>query len=165
MLNAPAGAILDVLKDSPALALHLIAARDFADFAARAIIAGERVNIQSGELARYLIATIGTRPTETVLAIYVDRDDGYLADEVLAMGTESTVEFPTRLMIARALELGARGIILAHNHPSGLAWPSDQDREITEHIRALAASLGLALLDHLIVARGRIFSMAKGALQ
>lgn len=152
-----------MLKDSPELAGHLIAARDFADFAARSIIVGERVDLRSPQLARYLIATIGAQPTETVLAIYLDREDGYLCDEVLAMGSESAAEFPARLLIARALETGARGIVLAHNHPSGLASPSDQDRQVTDHIRGLTASLGIALIDHLIVARGRIFSMARGS--
>lgn len=115
-------------------------------------------------MRRYLTSSIGTRPTETVLAVYLDTEGAFLTSEVLAMGSEDFATFPTRLLIARALEIGSRGILLAHNHPSGRAAPSKQDREATDHIRALAASLGIELVDHLIVARNEIYSMARGAL-
>ncbi|WP_279351919.1 JAB domain-containing protein [Erythrobacter litoralis] len=142
---------------------YLIAAREFSDFASRATLVGEPIVIRSNQFRRYLASTIGSRPTETVLAIFLDEANGFLATEILAMGSESAAEFPVRLLIARALEVGARGMVLAHNHPSGSAMPSEQDHVATEHIRGVTASLGINLLDHVIVARGQIFSMAKGA--
>ena len=164
LLSVPARAILETLHDSPALGAYIVAARDLADFAARAVTVGERIDPRSSQMRSYLTTTIGTRPTETVLAVYVDDDGIFLASEVLAMGSEGAAAFPTRLLIGRALELGSHGILLAHNHPSGNASPSEQDREATDHIRALAASLGIELIDHLIVARNRIYSMARGTL-
>lgn len=79
------------------------------------------------------------------------------------MGRENATNFPTRTLIARALETGSRGIILAHNHPSCLAAPSEQDCEATDHLQALSAQLGIELMDHLIVAGNKVFSMARGA--
>lgn len=163
LLSAPATAILEALHDRPALGAFLVAARDFADFAARAIVVGEPVDPCSAQMRRYLTATIGMRQTETVVAIYLDAADAFLASELLSMGSENTTNFPTRTLIARALETGARGIVLAHNHPSGLATPSEQDREATDHLRALSAHLGIELIDHLIVTGNQVFSMARGA--
>lgn len=162
-MSAPATAILETLHDRPALGAFLVAAREFADFAARAIVVGEPVDPCSAQMRRYLTATIGMRETETVVAIYLDAADAFLASELLSMGSENTTNFPTRTLIARALETGARGIVLAHNHPSGLATPSEQDREATDHLRALSAQLGIELVDHLIVTGNQVFSMAGGA--
>lgn len=163
LLCAPDFAILEALKDRPTLGAHLIAARAFADFAARATVIGEPVDPRSGEFCRYLVATLGMRANETVLAVYLDGNHAFLTSEIITIGLERSADFPTRLLIARALEVGARGIVLAHNHPSGFAFPSEHDHGATDHIRAVTASLEIELLDHLIVGRGQIFSMARGA--
>ncbi len=63
-----------------------------------------------------------------------------------------------------ALDLGARQLIVAHNHPSGDCSPSADDRRTTQDLMAAANALEIRLVDHLIVSRLRAFSFAKGGL-
>ena len=62
-------------------------------------------------------------------------------------------------MLAPALALPAAALILVHNHPSGDTTPSSEDLEVTRQLAQAARLLGLELLDHLIVARGRYTSI------
>lgn len=62
---------------------------------------------------------------------------------------------PLRAIIAAALELGSRGLIVAHNHPDGDPRPSDADLEATRRLAETAGTLGIRLHDHLIFAGGQ----------
>ena len=59
-----------------------------------------------------------------------------------------------RMVLKPAIEHLADAIILAHNHPSDNATPSNEDRNITKRIAAACATMGVTLLDHIIVCRG-----------
>jgi len=65
-------------------------------------------------------------------------------------GDECTVDFPLREIIKDAALHGSAGIVLAHNHPSGDARPSDRDRRATRRLAAAAEALDCTILDHLI---------------
>jgi DNA repair protein RadC len=67
-------------------------------------------------------------------------------------GDESGVEFPLRQIIADAAHLGSAGLVLAHNHPSGDARPSDSDCRVTRRLATAAEALDCAVLDHLVFA-------------
>ena len=69
-----------------------------------------------------------------------------------------------REVYAPALERRAAAIVLAHNHPSGVPAPSDEDRAFTRHMSQAGALLGIQLLDHLVVARRAYFSFAEAGL-
>jgi DNA repair protein RadC len=152
------------MQDHLEIGEQILAARDLADFAASAVMHGEPVDPRSPQMRRYLSRTLGSREVETILAIYVDADGGLLAAEVIAVGSENEAAFPLRPAISRAFDLAARGMLIAHNHPSGLASPSEQDLQATAQLRGLAAALGIELIDHLIVARTAIYSIALGRL-
>jgi DNA repair protein RadC len=63
-----------------------------------------------------------------------------------------------RLVYKTALETGATGLILCHNHPSGTLKPSDADRQITKKLKLAGESLDIKVLDHLIVTENHYFS-------
>ena len=65
-----------------------------------------------------------------------------------------------RLVLKQALEYGAVGLVLAHNHPSGTLKPSNADKEITLKLKAAAAALDIKVLDHLIITEKAYFSFA-----
>jgi DNA repair protein RadC len=65
-------------------------------------------------------------------------------------GDEASAAFPLRTIIADAAALGSAGIVLAHNHPSGDARPSDSDCRTTRRLAAAAEALDCAVLDHLV---------------
>jgi DNA repair protein RadC len=67
-------------------------------------------------------------------------------------GDETGAAFPIRTIIADAAELGSAGIVLAHNHPSGDARPSESDYRCTRRLAAAAEALDCTILDHLVFA-------------
>ncbi|MBQ0767908.1 MAG: JAB domain-containing protein, partial [Bizionia sp.] len=65
-----------------------------------------------------------------------------------------------RLVLKTALEVGATGLLLAHNHPSGALKPSTADKQITEKLKIAAQSLDIKVLDHIIITETTYFSFA-----
>lgn len=95
-------------------------------------------------------------------AIFLDAARGYLDDCVIGHGPSAHLAIRMRELFARALSLGARGLIVAHNHPSGDCRPSESDIAATHRLREIARALDIELLDHLIVTREKIYSMRAG---
>jgi beta-glucosidase-like glycosyl hydrolase len=87
-----------------------------------------------------------------------------LAAEELFRGTLSQTAVYPREVARRALERNAAAVILAHNHPSGLAEPSRADRLLTDALKRALGCLDIPVLDHLIVAGGRRYSFAENGL-
>lgn len=161
-MAAPEAAIHDALSDSIPTARMIVAARDLFDFAARLSLPGELVDPYSSQTIRFLQLVLAGRENEAMHAIYLDADGGYLGDEKIGSGVDDRVGLSLRLLIGRLLEVGARGLVLAHNHPSGDTRPSQADRAATSQLSRLTEPLGIALIDHLIVAGQQVFSMARG---
>ena len=101
---------------------------------------------------------------EVFWAVFLDAQNRVLAAEELFRGTLTQTSVYPREVVKRALAHNAAGVILAHNHPSGVAEPSLQDQSLT---RSLAESLALVevkVLDHFIVAQGACLSFAERGL-
>ena len=113
-------------------------------------------------LVTYLCACFDQTCREELRVIYCDKARHYLFDEIAAAGCANQLVTGIRPLFERALSLGAGGILLAHNHPSGDCRPSSADLRSTLVLRDIAAALEVELIDHLIFARGRYFSMARG---
>ncbi len=105
------------------------------------------------ELLKYCNIAMAREPVEQFRILFLDRKNRLIADEVQQRGTiDHTAVYP-REVIKRALELSASALILVHNHPSGDSTPSQADIEMTREIRGTAERLGIALHDHLVIAR------------
>ncbi|HZF94600.1 MAG TPA: JAB domain-containing protein [Allosphingosinicella sp.] len=89
---------------------------------------------------------------ETLAVAYLDRDRRLI--ELMVSPSESAehVDLPVRRILEDGLRLGAAGIIVAHNHPSGDAQPSREDIEATRELADTSSRLGMRLHDHLIFA-------------
>ncbi len=101
---------------------------------------------------------------EVFWGVFLDAQNRVIAAEELFRGTLTQTSVYPREVVKRALAHNAAGVILAHNHPSGVAEPSIQDQALT---RALAESLALVdvkVLDHFIVAPGGGLSFAERGL-
>lgn len=105
-------------------------------------------------LRRYLIASMGSLRDETLRILFLDVRHRLIADECLQNGTLAHLALYPRTIFRRALELNAAGIILIHNHPSGDPTPSEEDKRATQHIDAVARSLDISLVDHIVVGAG-----------
>lgn len=121
-----------------------------------------RVESLDPALLAYLQFGFAEAQTEQLRVIYCDRQRGYLQDELFAHGQSNCIITPVRPLFERALELGANSLLLAHNHPSGNCRPSQDDIRSTRYLRYIGAALEIELIDHLIFAGRRCFSMASG---
>lgn len=97
---------------------------------------------------------------ETLAVAFLDDDRAVIAVRELSEGAgPDEVALPVRRILEEALRLGAAGLVVAHNHPSGDASPSAADLEATRELAEVAARLGLRVHDHLIFAGGEVASM------
>ncbi len=133
---------------------------------ARASVAGRPVLDNWGTLVAYLQAALAREKVEQFRILFLGAGEVLLADEAQARGTVNHTPVYPREVVKRALELSARSLILVHNHPSGDPTPSREDLAMTEQVRQAAATLGVALQDHVIVGNGRWLSFrAEGLLE
>lgn len=112
----------------------------------------------TGQLLEYLVEAARGRVDEFVHAFFVDQSGRLAWSEVLASGRTGLVSVSYRDLIRIALRIDATGIILAHNHPSGMAAPSPRDVTTTLDLERVCGKLGIQLIDHLIVAGETCFS-------
>jgi DNA repair protein RadC len=90
----------------------------------------------------------------------LNRANVVLRKEAISRGGVSATVVDAKVIFKKAIENGASGIILAHNHPSGETQPSRQDIDLTAKIKQGAAILDISLLDHIIVGANTYFSFA-----
>ncbi len=122
-----------------------------------------KVNLRDPALISYLAAQ--TRGSEENLhAIFLDHHGRYLKDERVASGDWATIHVQLRPLFRRAVEISAAKILLCHNHPSGNPNPSSDDVSFTLEAAKVSRSLGIELLDHLILAGNAVFSMRTAGL-
>ena len=116
------------------------------------------------ELLNYLRSDIGFKSTEEFKVIYLSSSNCLLGEETLFRGTvDRSVVYP-RLIIERALKYSTKGIIFAHNHPSGSLTPSKKDIVLTQELKDLLDVLDIKLLDHIILGEGDHFSFYENGL-
>lgn len=96
--------------------------------------------------------------------LFTDGARRYLGDAALGAGGPASLLLSPREILKAGFALGARGMILAHNHPSGECRPSRADCEATAQLRWLGAMVDLVLLDHLIITPVAVYSMRAGGL-
>lgn len=112
-----------------------------------------------------LFPLIGELPHEEFWIVYLNNSNKVIHKSQLSKGGITGTLVDVRLVLKQALDLGAVGIILAHNHPSGTLKPSLADKQITEKLKKASEALDIKILDHLIVAQHQYLSFAdKGML-
>lgn len=110
------------------------------------------------DIARAAIARIGNKGIEEFWAAFLDTKNRVIAWEQVSKGTvDGTPVFPREIM-ATALKLEAKSIILTHNHPGGDPTPSTDDILLTGRIQEVARTLDIRILDHLIVTDNDYYS-------
>lgn len=128
------------------------------DILAEALIERRYVTNQQ-DVAAFLAQCIGHRPIEALVILHLDGRRRIICHDLLAEGQVDAVPIDNRRIILRALERGSKGLILAHNHPSGDGRPSDADLRATRQVIDCARLFDIALHDHLIVTGAKITSL------
>lgn len=122
----------------------------------------EKPALQSPQAVRqYLQLHLQDKTHEVFCVLFLNTQNQLISCEEMFRGTLDSAQVYPREIAARALQLAARSVILAHNHPSGQAQPSASDVQLTARIRDALALLDVQLLDHLILAGAACYSMAE----
>ena len=146
------------IGESAAVLLHLVP-----QVCRRARLAqvGEDQVLNSSERAgAYLLECFDGESREVIYQLCLDRKGKLLACKRLGEGSVASADLDVRRLVENAILTGASAVILAHNHPSGVALPSDGDYTATMRVRAALNAIGIELADHIIVADGDFVSMA-----
>ncbi|MCG6507504.1 DNA repair protein RadC, partial [Vibrio parahaemolyticus] len=101
------------------------------------------------------------RQREAFYILFLDNQHRVIRDEVLFEGTIDAASVYPREVVKRALHHNAAALILAHNHPSGVAEPSQADRRITQRLTDALALVDIRVLDHFVVGDGDVVSFAE----
>jgi DNA repair protein RadC len=112
----------------------------------------------------FLIARLRDRDHEVFCCLFLDTRHRLLGFDELFRGTLDGASVHPREVVKTALARNAAAVILAHNHPSGVAEPSQADEIITTRLRDALALVDIRLLDHLIVGDGTCASLAERGL-
>lgn len=117
-------------------------------------------------LAEYWRLHLGSLRNEVFEVAYLDSSHALLDEgtERLSEGTVDRASVYPRRVVEGALKRGAVAIVLAHNHPSGRVMPSDHDKVLTRAIVLATETVGVKVLDHLIVSPGHVFSFRESGL-
>jgi DNA repair protein RadC len=127
-------------------------------------LAGREALTSPRDSAAYLKARLAHLPYEVFACLFLDNRHRVLAFEEMFRGTLDGASVHPREVVRAALEHNAAAVILAHNHPSGVAEPSAADRNITHQLRDALQLVGVRVLDHLVVGVGEPTSMAARGL-
>lgn len=109
----------------------------------------------------YLVMQLAMEQREVFGVIFVDRQNQVLAFEKLFVGTVDSTNVHPREVVKRCLELNACAVILAHNHPSGHAEPSQADISITQLLVKTLQLIDVRVLDHIVIGGAKYLSFAE----
>ncbi len=161
LLNAPASELSAVPGMGPAKCVQLFAARELGSR-----YLGERLRRGAAlssprEAADFLSMRLRDRCREVFGCLFLDNRHQVIDYEDLFEGTVNGASVYPREVVRRALELNAAALIVAHNHPSGIAEPSDADISITRRLKEALALVDIRLLDHLVIGDGDCVSLCE----
>ncbi len=153
VIHAPEARLREVegVKDASVNQLKLIAAA--ADRIAKGEIKRSVALSSWNEVIDYCRSSMAFADKEQFRLLFLDKRNQLISDEVQQIGTIDHTPVYPREVIKRALELSATALILVHNHPSGDPTPSQADIAMTKAIVDIAAPLGIAVHDHIIVGK------------
>ncbi len=112
----------------------------------------------------FLRARLGSLPHEVFAVVHLDAQNRVLDYVEMFRGTVSQTSVYPREVVRDALLRNSSGLLLVHNHPSGVADPSRADEALTQTLKQAAALIDVRVLDHFIVAGNSVQSMAERGL-
>lgn len=104
---------------------------------------------------------LALREREIFAVLFLDERHRILAYEELFLGTINAANVYPRVILQKALGYNAAAIIVAHNHPSGVAEPSENDKRITDRLISILTLVDVQLIDHIVVGASGCVSFAE----
>jgi len=160
LLNAGTAELLGVHGIGPARCAVLRAVREVAvRYYEETLPAGESIK-SPADTEAFLTARLRDLPHELFCCLYLDNRHRVIRFEELFRGTIDGTSVYPREVVKQALSFNAAAVILAHNHPSGVAEPSQADERITRRLKSALELVDIRLLDHLVIGDGSSASLA-----
>jgi DNA repair protein RadC len=148
----------------PAKTAQFAAAMELARRSAEERIREAKGLTSPGAVRDYLRLAIGGRPHEVFICIWLDAQHRVIKFDEPFRGTLTQTSVYPREVVKMALQTNAAAVIFAHNHPSGVAQPSQADELLTHNLRDALALIEVKVLDHFIIAGNQAISFAERGL-
>ncbi len=120
--------------------------------------------VSSDELGNVLLKRMTGMVQEQMLIYYLNVKNEIIDESVMFKGSIESSITDQRLILRRAMMMGATRMVVAHNHPSGATTPSAQDEDVTSRLFAAGRLVGVELIDHLIIGRDDYLSFREEGL-
>lgn len=164
LLHAQAIDLLRVKGLGPAKRAEIAAVIELARRALSQELAQRPVFDMPTKVKSYLQLQLGSRDFEAFAVMFLDAQNRLLKFEEMFRGTLTQTSVYPREIVKRAIELGASAVILAHNHPSGVAHPSRADEHLTQTLKNALLLIDVRVLDHFVVGASEVVSFAERGL-
>lgn len=161
LLHAEAADLKRIKGLGPAKRAELQAVMEIARRAIAQPLATAPVFEAPARVKDYVALQLGGLEREVFAVMFLDGQHRLAAFEHLFQGTVNQTSVHPREVVRRAIELNAAAVVLAHNHPSGVAEPSRADEFVTQSLKAALQLVEVRVLDHLVVGRGQVVSFAE----
>ena len=112
------------------------------------------------QIYRLMLPVLKGLVHEECWVVFLNRANYILGQEMVSSGGMSSTVLDVKMILRRALEKKAHGIILVHNHPSGNPYPGSSDIRQTENLKKAAETFDISLVDHIVIAGNRYYSFA-----
>jgi DNA repair protein RadC len=156
--------IQDVKGLGPAKKAQLAAVMEVAKRCLRQNLQSGGALTSPGAVRDYLRLAIAEREHEVFVCLWLDAQHRVISCEELFRGTLTQTSVYPREIVKASLKANAAAVIFAHNHPSGVAQPSQADELLTRNLREALALVEVKVLDHFIVAGSQALSFAERGL-
>lgn len=165
VVSAPLTELCDIsgIKKGSAIFLKLLG--DVAKNLYKGEMKKEGIQLKDkNSLIRYLRSDIGFSSREEFKVVFLNNYNMLVGTETLFVGTIDKSAIYPREILEKVLQYKAKGIIFAHNHPSGNLRPSKQDIQMTEHMQEVLELIDVKLLEHIIITKDGYFSFLEEGL-
>ncbi len=164
LLNTEPGKLKAIKGLGPAKRAELLAVMELARRALSQQLKAAPVFDQPGRVKDYLALHLGGRPQEVFMVLFLDGRNRLLHSEEMFHGTLTQTSVYPREVVRLALQHNAGAVVLAHNHPSGVAEPSRADEFLTQTLMKALKLVDVQVLDHIVVGQGQVVSLAERGL-
>ncbi len=164
LLHADAAALKRIKGLGPAKRAELAAVIELARRALQQRLADRPAFDSPGAVRDYLRLQLAAREHEVFAVLFLDAQHRLLQFDEMFRGTLTQTSVYPREVVRRALALNAGAVILAHNHPSGVAEPSRADEFLTQALKSALALVDVRVLDHFVVGKADVVSFAERGL-
>lgn len=163
VLTAPPAALQKVegIGESAALLIHLVPE---IMHRAGANMTEETILNSVDATGAFFMELLRSQRREVLYQASLDAKGKLLSCRQVSTGSVDATVLSVRSVVENALHADASGVVLAHNHPSGIALPSVEDRQVTLQVQQALRTMGIQLIDHIIVADGDFVSMAASGM-